>query len=317
MKLIKNIFLTTVMVATIVLATSCNTTNFEPIPIDGLLGEEEIEATHTIKQLIDEYGVGNVLFGVNKIDSEVVIKGIVISSDTEGSIYKNIVIQEEKPNSMSIKISLDVNSTAALYPLGQRVAVKCHGLVIGNYAQSPQLGTYYENKDKERIEPGRMAKYIADQAIVPYGMPEPNAIVPDTLTITQIRNGGSELFNRLVYIKDAFFTGMGADYGKPASLKKDELIFAPSTNGVGYPQSREIQDGTGSIFISTSEYARFASYPLPYSDMKGDITAIVGWYNDKDKTLSSRKIYHQLTLRTIKDLGKGFESYHAANQTKK
>jgi len=74
----------------------------------------------------------------------------------------------------------------------------------------------------------------------------------------------------------------------------------------------KIQDGSGaSVFVSTSEYAKFASKKLPSSTYKGNITAIVGWYNDKDAVVSSSKIYHQLTLRSLNDLGKGFEGYLA------
>jgi len=72
---------------------------------------------------------------------------------------------------------------------------------------------------------------------------------------------------------------------------------------------REIKDGTGSIFVATSEYSKFAKNRLPERSTVGNITAIVGWYNDKDVTLDNSKIYHQLTLRAINDLGKGYESY--------
>ena len=44
--------------------------------------------------------------------------------------------------------------------------------------------------------------------------------------------------------------------------------------------------------------------------MVGNITAIVGWYNDKDAVIAPSKIYHQLTLRSLGDLGKGFEGFH-------
>lgn len=101
-------------------------------------------------------------------------------------------------------------------------------------------------------------------------------------------------------IKNATFTGKGANYGKPATITDAEKIFAPPTNGVGYPQSREITDGTGSIFIATSEYARFANKKLPTGT--GDIVALVGWYNDKDENIDPTKIYHQLTIRSLSDL---------------
>jgi hypothetical protein len=245
--------------------------------------------------------------------SDIIFNGIITSTDAEGNVYKYIVVQEEGANAQAMKISIDAGSLSGIYPLGQRVSVRCNNLYIGKYAQGPQLGVYYENitKNPVRIEPGRMPRLISDLAISAYDMPEPSAVVADTMTIAEIKAAGESLYNKLVCIKNAYFTGMGSNFGKPTAIPSTEKIFAPSTGGIGYPQSREITDGTGSVFVSTSEYAKFATKALPAASYKGNITAIIGWYNDKDNSLDPTKIYHQLTLRSLKDLGKGFEGYHS------
>jgi hypothetical protein len=292
---------------------SCAKTEFDGIPFEKIQGEKW-ETTITIAQLKNNYMTSTGLFTADKIENttDLVFNGIVTSSDIEGNVYKYLTVQEEEENAQAIKISIDVSGLSAIYPLGQRISVRCNDLYIGKYAESPQIGIRYVNKEKNnRIEPGRMPKLLSDIHISAYGLPEPQAVIADTMTIAEIKAAGSSLFNKLVCIKNAYFTGKGANYGKPAIIPDNDKIFAPPTNGIGYPQSREIQDGTGSIFVSTSEYAKFASKPLPPSSMRGNITAIVGWYNDKDETHDSSKIYHQLTLRTLKDLGKGFESYLA------
>lgn len=312
--------------------SSCNQTNFDPIPKEQLMGTKW-ESTTTIQNILDTYLTKNDqytdtvtktagLFTADLIPSspDLVINGIITSSDIEGNIYKYITVQEEGANARAIKISIDAGSLSGIWPLGQRVSVRVNGLYIGQYAQSPQLGIRYENptKYKEdtvkhikyyRIEPGRMPLSIALNHISAYEMPHPEAVLPDTMTIAQIKAAGTAVYNKLVCIKNAFFTGRGAYNGQPTLISDEQMIFAPSTNGVGYPQSREIQDPTGSIFVSTSEYAKFAGKKIPPSSFVGDITAIVGWYNDKDVTLNKSKTYHQLTLRSIKDLGKGFEKY--------
>lgn len=107
---------------------------------------------------------------------------------------------------------------------------------------------------------------------------------------------------RLVCIKNASFTGKGYDYGRPATLPVKDQIFAPGTNGIGFPQAREIIDATGSIAIATSEFAKFAQQPLPASTYKGHITVIASWY-------STGSGAYQLTLRTLSDLGTGFDGY--------
>lgn len=305
-----------ILIAFIILSamlTGCNQTEFDPIPVDKLMGEKW-ESTITIAELKSQYMKSSALFSADLISNpkDVVFNGIITSTDTEGNVYKYIVVQEEGPNAQAMKISIDAGSLSGIYPLGQRVSIRCNDLYIGTYAQGPQLGVYYENltKNPVRIEPGRMPRLISDLAISAYDMPVPSAVVADTMTIAEIIAAGESVYNKLVCIKNASFTGKGANFGKPAVIPATERIFAPSTNGIGFPQSREITDGTGSVFVSSSEYAKFATKALPAASYKGNITAIIGFYNDRDTSIDPSKIYHQLTLRSLKDLGKGFEGYH-------
>jgi hypothetical protein len=344
-----NIIGALVLFATILIG--CTETEFNSIPDSKLMGDSIIVANYTpISQLISnymndsdaytdlKYSAKNAgLFTANliKSDQDIVIKGVITSTDVEGNVYKYIIIKED--NGQAIKISIDASGLSGLYPLGQRVWVRCNGLYLGKYAQSPQIGTLYFNPTKSiiktvitydtikkmndttyvpiyRKEPGRIPLAVAMNAIHAYGVPNPALVKADTLTIAQIKAAGASVVNKLVCIKNAFFTGKGSDYNLPIVINSGDLIFAPSTNGIGYPQSREIQDGTGSVFVSTSEYAKFAMLNLPSSGNRGNITALVGWYNDKkpavNPNLSTTEIYHQLTIRSLKDLGAGFESFH-------
>ena len=278
--------------------------NFTDMPLEQVLNER-VPATYTIAQVKNEFLTSATnRFSAYQIKSNepVVIEGIITSDDNAGNIYKYIVVQEEGDNPQAIRISIDAGSMSGIYPVGQRVSVTLNDMWIGSYGQSPQIGTYYYNVEKSREEPGRLPKVLADQKLVPYGLPDPKAIVPKEMTIAEIRASGSELYHQLVIIKNATFTGKGKDnkISLPATITDAEKIFAPPTNGVGFPQSREITDGTGSIFIATSEYARFANKKLPTGT--GDIVALVGWYNDKDENIDPTKIYHQLTIRSLSDL---------------
>jgi hypothetical protein len=284
--------------------------NFTDMPLEQVQ-RERVPATYTIAQVKTDFlQKPNAFFSVDQIshNEDVIIEGIITSEDIAGNIYKAIVVQEEGDNPQAIRISIDAGSLSGVYPVGQRVSVKLNGLWIGTFGQSAQIGSYFLSSTASRVnndpayngEPGRIAKVITDQHIVPYGLPDPNAVVPKEMTIAEIKAAGTELHNVLVLIKDATFTGKGSDFGKPATITAGEKIFAPSTNGVGFPQAREITDATGSIFIATSEYARFANKKLPTGT--GDIIALVGWYNNKDITIDPTKIYHQLTIRSLKDL---------------
>jgi flavin-dependent dehydrogenase len=73
----------------------------------------------------------------------------------------------------------------------------------------------------------------------------------------------------------------------------------------GVPISREIEDATGTINIATSEYAKFATSPLPEPSVKGDIVLLVGWYRDNARYAGS----WQMTLNSLSDLGTGFDAY--------
>lgn len=299
-------------VSFILILSSCTQNKFDPAPDQIPPLDQRPAATTSIKNLKEEYVKTAGFFSADIIESpdKLIFNGIVTSTDKEGNIYKYIVVQEEEgDNKRAIRISIDASGISAYYPVGQRVSIVANNLYIGKYGESVQMGDHYEN-NAGRITPGNLSFLVAKEQIKRYG--KLDRVVPDTMTIAEILNTPQEEISyKLVCIKNAFFTGHGADFNEPGEniLPIDERIFAPGTNGINYPQSREIQDGTGSIFISTSEFARFAHQPLPEPTYKGDITAIVSWYNNRDASPVAGKIYYQLTLRTLNDLGTGFEGY--------
>jgi len=279
---------------------------------------EKIEATTTIAELRANFmDTSFVFFGANRItsDSSLIINGIVTSTDAEGNISSYIVVQEEFAGGQAIRVSVDMRGLAVTYPLGQRVAVIVNGLYIGQFGQSPQIGILGRHRTRA-LEPEQTAAIpppIARGRIVRLGAPDPSAVIPDTMTIAQILAADHNiLVHRLVYIKDVHFTGRGFDRRTNSwiNLSPADRIFAPSTGGIGFPQAREINDGTGSIRVSTSEFAQFARQPLPAPWDTGSITVLVGFYNNEDEILRPNKErYYQLTLRTLGDLGEGFEEY--------
>lgn len=296
--------------ATLMIAlVSCSQYEFEPE--SGMTKGEKIESTITIAELRSVYMTSPEFFTSDRITSnnQLVINGIVTSTDKEGNVYKYIAVKEEMPNGRSLRVSIDASGISSLYPIGQRVSVVVNDLCIGKYGDSPQLGIYYSRPKDGRISPGAIPMPIARKKIIPYGEPDPLAVKADTMTIAQILAAPrDEMHYRLVCIKNAWFTGKGFDFGQPATIAEKDKIFAPSTNGIGYPQSREIQDGTGSTVVATSEYAKFAQHRLPASTYKGNITFIVSWYRDKASAAGN----YQLTLRTLGDLGIGFDGYLSA-----
>lgn len=302
----KNTYKISIIAALMIAFVSCTQYNFEPE--SGITKGEKIESTTTVAELRSTYMTSPEFFTADRISSnnQLVINGIVTSTDIEGNVYKYIAVQEETPNGQAIRVSVDASGISSLYPLGQRVSVILNDLCIGKYGDSPQVGIYYSRPKDGRISPGAIPMPIARQQIIAYGEAEPEAVVADTMTISEILAAPRESMHyRLVCIKNAWFTGKGFDYGLPATLPEKDKIFAPGTGGIGYPQSREIQDGTGSTVVATSEFAKFAQHRLPAATYKGNITVIVSWYRDKETTAGN----YQLTIRTLGDLGKGFDGY--------
>lgn len=301
----KNILNITIAASLLLVFTGCSQTEFEPE--SGLVKGEKIESTISIADLKTNYMTSSEQFTADRItsDNQIVINGIVTTTDIEGNIYKYVAIQEETAGGQAIRVSVDASGISSILPIGQRVSIVVNDLCIGKYGESPQIGVYFVRSKDAQISPGAIPMPIARECVTPYGEPDPVAVVADTMTIAEILAAPrAEMDYKLVCIKNAWFTGRGYEFGAPATIANKDKIFAPGTNGIGFPQSREIQDGTGSAAISTSEYAKFAQHPLPASTYKGNVTAIVSWYR-KGTSAGS----YQLTLRTLRDLGSGFDGY--------
>lgn len=283
---------------------------YEPVPEDkGILTEAEADAlTPTVsiaefKSTFDVIDSLDSLFTINYVDTEsdIYVRGRVITTDESGNIYKYLIIQDTETGD-ALKVSVDAGSLSGAIPMGQEIVINCKGLVVGRYASMAQLGVETYNTSKSRIEPGRIP-YVEFLSRVHYvGKPDVSKILCEEITISELnsRIDDKSLYGRLVRINDVHFTGLGDEGEK---LKPAEQIFAPSTyNGtynVGYPQAREIADANNNkAYISTSEYARFADYKLPSTTIWGNVVAIVGYYKDK----ADRAGELQLTIRTLNDL---------------
>lgn len=276
--------------------------------------------THSINGLIEEFAsktgdlpTRNELFTVDTIpaNKNIVINGVVVSDDSQGNIYKYMVIQDLVTGT-ALKISVDANNISSLIPVGRAISINCSGLAIGKYADMLQLGIFNYNTDpgKEGYEIGRIPYSIFMNRI----QINETSIIPvsdyiETASIWDIQNSPEYYIGKLVKIEDAYFTGKGEVNFSTIDLDENSKFLGRPKPGItGVPISREISDGSGTIKIATSEFARFAAMPLPDSTLKGDITVIVGWYIDKPINYDGD--HWQLTLRSLNDLGKGFEPYH-------
>lgn len=303
---------------------SCAQTDFEAMPLTELTDAERWTANYSVEDLIHDFSQGESeypvrpnsgdqdLFRVNTIPKDgtpIIISGRVVSSDIEGNVYKSLFIQDVT-SAMGLKISINVSSSAAVFPVGQLIHIRCNGLVLGKYGDLFQLGTLYYNNHsdipKRGYEPGRIPYPILKNHIQLDGLPDKSKLVITDMTISEIKSSDMSVHSKLVRIKDANFTGYGEINFNRALLKENEKFFGrPKPSVTGVPISREIEDATGTINIATSEYAKFATSPLPDPSVKGDIVLLVGWYRDNARYAGS----WQMTLNSLSDLGTGFDAY--------
>ena len=84
------------------------------------------ETTHTIAQLVSKYVPEKPMV----INEDIVISGIVSTTDQPGNFYKSFFIQDETGG---IEIKVGKNSLYNDYLPGQRVSVLCRDLTLGMY----------------------------------------------------------------------------------------------------------------------------------------------------------------------------------------
>lgn len=242
------------------------------------------------------------------------IMGRVTTDDYAGNFYKTLVIQEiVDGKQQNLRLSVDMGSAGGFYHIGQMILVRCNGLAIGRYANQPQLcvPTYNNNiyaqnaAQKVGWAPGRIPTEMFRLATTVIGVPQPEKLMYEDLTVEQLFNKyisnydsakdsiaiatARKVDGLLVRINNTHFTGTYDSLGNERNLRiynfndtsmignpeRDQYanVFAPTTKNVGYPQSRIIADvsGTYKTQISTSEFAKYARYYIP-SKINEDFT---------------------------------------------
>ena len=259
------------------------------------------------------------LFSVQDITDNIIIVGRIASTDVPGNIYKSIYIQDCENPDYGMKISVDAGSLGGQYPIGQKIAIKLQGLAIGKYARMPQIGVPYYNNAKDGMdnagkigwEVGRIPPQVFKEHVQLIGIPDKSKIVVKTMTIAQIKATADDykeiakLTSRLVRINGIHFVPYTwSTQGALTTLSGsfdcandgDANVFAPTTNGIGYPQSRCFSTDADSITapnslaLGTSEYAKFACSPLPGDEYWGSITGFISYYwdNGRDSAVNDK-----------------------------
>ncbi|MBQ7192254.1 MAG: hypothetical protein IJS00_05220 [Paludibacteraceae bacterium] len=266
-------------------------------------------------------------------DKPLYIRGRITTDDIGGNFYKSLCIQQiVNGKQQALRISVDAGSVGGMYQIGQEILIRVDGLAIGRYANQPQLcvpsynnNTYATNyKQKTGWAPGRIPFSEFKRRTSLIGLPQTPYC--DTILISDVVTATPNIIDArlkdgcLVCVKDVHYTGKYTDKdscttGNPAS-DGNANVFAPTTNNIGYPQSRVIADDNNKeIMVSNSEYAKFARFYLPGADntgvsncskYKGNVVGILGYYYDNN--YNTKSTYNpawddwSITIRSLDDL---------------
>jgi len=209
-----------------------------------------------------------------------IVKGRVVSSDSTGNIFKNVVIQD---NSGAITIAVNEYDLYKKYQYGQEVVVNCTGLQIGGYNGLMQLGAQGEYNGNPSMTFMTADDFAAHAEAD--GLPAPAKVTPAIFTIEQLAEALNdpakkrEYMSRLVTIENVSFETPGQK-------------FAPTTS-----TDRYVKNADGKkLNVRCSSYSSFKDEVIPSGS--GSVTGILSFYGSN----------WQLQLNDLKGLV-GFTPY--------
>ncbi len=229
----------------------CNT---EPdvAPLPAYAGE----ATTTIARLLKLHQIGSSdsYYHISEDSAEIIICGIVTSSDEHGNCYKYLNIEDATGG---IQIRINNSYLYKKYRVGQRIYVKCNGLDIGDYRKLPCLGIW-ANGSIQQIPSNKVSRYVFLD-----GSPETFKPAIRLTSIPSVADMPDTYYNRLAVLENATFTEGGvANFSADNSATSRDIVMA---------------DGT-TITMRTSNYADFRQETLPTGS--GTVTGLLTRYNN-------------------------------------
>jgi len=197
------------------------------------------------------------------IEDDIIITGIVISTDEYGSSYQELFIQD---STGGISICISNSAYYKNYPIGRQVFVKTKGLYLGNYISSGRYG-YYQlglygniNGKLQDLSPKKEAQHLFPSGIL-QAPPAPKTITNEKDMDVDHHTYYTD-YHTLVKLVNCRFTDADgtATYSNPSfSTTNRNIVF----NG-----------GSGTVTARISKYCTFANDILPTGalNIKGILT---------------------------------------------
>lgn len=197
-------------------------------------------------------------------DTDVILEGYVISSDSTGNFFKTVSIQNSRTNpTRGIQVEMDRTNLFNNFPLGSKIKVNLKGLYAGYDGVLLKIGETYESNGVTRV--GRMAESKIDSHVVTTCESIEDATPVVFASIQDAKNSG--VINTLVTIENVQFQQTGVTYADAAGQETVNLNLEGATS--------ETNDER--IILRNSGFADFANETVP--EGSGKITAVLSKYN--------------------------------------
>ncbi len=211
--------------------------------------QPNIAVTSSVKTLRALHSMGN----FEKINSDIIISGIVVGDDKSGNLYKQICVQD---STAGITINLGGNNLYVDYPVGRQVFIKCKGLCLSDNNRMIELGMI-DSTLPASPSLASIPSILFDSFLVKGNFG--NTITPKLISINQLNDSVQSM---LIQIKDSvqfIATDTSLTYADISASKSSVNHTISDCNG-------------NKAVVYTSGYANFAGVKTPTG--KGLITAL-------------------------------------------
>ncbi|OIR02967.1 hypothetical protein GALL_149670 [mine drainage metagenome] len=211
--------------------------------------QPDIAATSSIKALRALHSMG----GFEKINSDMIISGIVVGDDKSGNLYKQICVQD---STAGITVNLGGNNLYVDYPVGRQVFIKCKGLWLSDNNRMIELGMI-DSTMPASPSLSSIPSTLLDSFLVKGNFG--NTVSPKLISINQLNDS---IQSMLIQIKDSV-----------QFVASDTALTYADVSAAKASVNRTISDCNGNkAVVYTSGYANFAAVKTPSS--KGIINAL-------------------------------------------
>lgn len=223
-------------------------------------------------------------------DTDQIVEGYVVSSDSTGNFFKTVSIQDSRENpSRALQVEMDRTNLFNNFPLGSKIKVNLRGLNVGYDRGALKIGETYESNGTIRV--GRMAEFKIDDHVVRScdAIEDATPVVYNSIDEAIDVEGAAQRINTLVTIQNVQFAQTGVTYADAPTQTTVNLTLEGAT----------AETNEERVVLRTSGFADFADVVVP--DGSGSITAVLSAY-DSNNNGSITSSEYQLFIRDTDDV---------------